>query len=496
MNLAFCHWKNFGIGARLMVITALPVVLLFSFVLVHSFHSRLAEAQEELEEKGRLTSSALAESSEYPLISGNFADLETTMSGLMRADRSISSIAIQDAARRDLFHTRTVAPSDAQTLTVEAPIHRKSVAIDAFDEQGLPHVSSPGNEARPTGNGETVGYVRVTLSTGAMFAKQTHRFLVQSAMALVALIVSFLLALLLTRHLTRPLAACIDAVRRIRSGEKSIRVEVSTGGEIGDLQASINEMAESLGQSQQELENRVDERTKDLQASRNEALKANEEKRKLIQKVNSVVEDERKSIANEIHDELNATVIAVRLTADRILNLAVQADQNPVIEEIKDKAREVSQLAVALYASGRHLVRRLRPEVLDMLGLQGAVEEMVRQYDRAHPDCRFILETSGDFSGLESEIAITAYRLIQESLFNVVKHAQASTVRILLVLDEAERILHISIVDNGAGFDAAAGSQGIGIIGMRERVFALSGQLTIHSEPGRGTSVAISLPYH
>jgi two-component system sensor histidine kinase UhpB len=252
-------------------------------------------------------------------------------------------------------------------------------------------------------------------------------------------------------------------------------------------------MSEALDQSKQQLENKVAERTRDLVASRNEALKADADKRKLIQKVNSIVEDERKSIAIEIHDELNASLIAARLESQSILHLAAKAGEGPAIEQIKQKSQAITKLTLDLYASGRRLVRRLRPEVLDMLGLHGAVEEMMRHYDSGS-GCRFEFHSEGDFSQLENELAISAYRIIQEALSNVMKHATASHAQVALTLSDADDMLHIEVADDGAGFDVGTASAGIGIIGMRERVYALAGTISFSSDPDNGTVVAIALP--
>ena len=136
---------------------------------------------------------------------------------------------------------------------------------------------------------------------------------------------------------------------------------------------------------------------------------------------------------------------------------------------------------------------RLRPEVLDMLGLHGAVEEMVRHYDSTS-GCRFDLHSEGDFARLPNELAISAYRIVQEALSNVMKHSGARSAHVSLLLDEAKGKLRIRVVDDGHGFDVASASEGIGIIGMRERVYALQGVFEVRSAPGDGTDVAISLP--
>ena len=148
-----------------------------------------------------------------------------------------------------------------------------------------------------------------------------------------------------------------------------------------------------------------------------------------------------------------------------------------------------------MYGAGaRRLVWRLRPEVLDMLGLHGAVEEMIRHYDASHPECHFQFHSDGDFSGLESELAISAYRIVQEALSNVLKHAGATHAQVVMTLSEQDDTLHIEIADDGAGFHTASASSGIGIIGMRERVYALGGTIDFSSEPDKGTVIGIALP--
>jgi two-component system, NarL family, sensor histidine kinase UhpB len=232
-----------------------------------------------------------------------------------------------------------------------------------------------------------------------------------------------------------------------------------------------------------------------LQGSLRALREADAEKRQLLRRVNTAVEEERRSIALEIHDELNAVLIAARLEAQRIAVLARDVQPAEAAEDIGRRAQTIAKLALGLYNSGRALVRRLRPEVLDMLGLRGAVEEMVRQADAGATGCRFDIATDGEFADVAPEVAITAYRVIQEALSNVVKHAVAGHASVSLAR-RGER-LHIEVIDDGRGLDAAQGDParqaGIGIAGMRERVQALAGSFTIASD-STGTRVAIELP--
>jgi two-component system sensor histidine kinase UhpB len=209
-----------------------------------------------------------------------------------------------------------------------------------------------------------------------------------------------------------------------------------------------------------------------------------------LQRVTTAVEDERKAIALEIHDELNATLIAVRLEAQQIAGLAGALPPADAVTQIRDKAQAITKLALGLYNSGRTLVRRLRPEMLDMLGLQGALEEMVRQVGSSHPACHFSLRTEGDFAGLDGDAAISAYRIVQEALSNIVKHARASSANV-----EVARhgdALQIVVADDGVGFDPARTAAGVGLAGMRERVQALGGSFAMDCLSG--TRIIIMLP--
>ncbi len=477
-------------------ITMLPVAFLFTSFVWYSWYAHRAQVAEELAERGRILARALAETSEYNVISGNLTDLRLTINGLVQSDKSIYRIDVVDATGKRAVRVTSESAADAEPHYYEAAIRKQVVWINLFTDNGIPHVSASSDTRPPTLTTEVVGAVRVTMSPANMLTKQARRFRVEVAMAALALAASGVLAWVLARSLILPLRDAIGALRAIRGGNFRIDLPVTTGGEVGELQASIGEMSVALDQSKQDLENKVAARTQDLLESRNEALRADADKRKLIQKVNSIIEDERKSIAVEIHDELNASLIAVRLEAQSIATLAGRASTAPSgveVEEIRGKAQAITKLALDLYANGRRLVRRLRPEVLDMLGLHGAVEEMLRHYDSGS-GCRFAFHSEGDFSRLGNELAISAYRIVQEALSNVMKHAGATFAQVSLVLDEEDNVLRIAVEDDGQGFEPALRSEGIGIIGMRERVYALRGSIEVRSAPQRGTTVAITLP--
>lgn len=419
-------WRHWSVRARLMAMTAIPLTYLFCTLVWYAYASRLAEVREEMAERGPLVAKVLADSSEFSVVARRHDELRPTINGLLRADPSIYRIDVLDAQRRELLHAAARATGQPGELRYfEAPILKRLMWVAVLGPDGKPY-----QKDKPAGASgvtvETIGYVRVTISPSALLLKQTRRFYVELAVGCLGLFACMLLAWQLAKGLDASLQASMRALRE-----------------------------------------------------------ADDEKRRLIRKVNTAVEDERHSIALEIHDELNATLVAVRLEAQRIVQLNPEG-------EVRDKAQSIIKLALGLYNSGRSLVRRLRPEVLDMLGLDGAVEEMLRHYDGADSGCRFQLQARGDFSNMEKNLAISAYRIVQEALSNIVKHARATQALVSLVLEDGT--LRMRIADNGKGFDASQASAGIGLVGMRERVYAFNGAITIDAGLAAGTRVDIVMP--
>lgn len=487
-------WDSLSISVRIIFIVLLPVILMLGIIVASTWFTRLAEVNEELAERGRVIANALAESSEYGVISGNIIDLQRITTSLVEADSSISQIDIVDAHKKLLLHVTSKENRLAEQRVFESPIIKKSIFIDSFSENEMPHIADLNIPKSQSTTTQIIGYVVVKMSPSNLTVKQRNRFYIALAMILMATLTSIPLALWLSQSLIHRLSTAIAALRAIRSGNYETRVVMSTGGEIGDLQLSINEMAVSLYESKRELENKVNLRTQELEASRNEALKSDAEKRRLIQRMNSIVEDERKNIASEIHDELNATLVATQLNAQIILGLITKCEPSDSTQQIKLRTQTIIDHVSSLYASARTLVRRLRPELLDTLGLHGAIEEVVKNFEKLHPYCRFEFYSNSNHLTLDSELEITIYRLIQEAISNIIKHASATKASVDIKVDEANHFVRIVIEDNGIGFNPESIISGMGIIGMKERVHAFNGKIQFTSAQEEGTKIVITFP--
>jgi two-component system, NarL family, sensor histidine kinase UhpB len=197
----------------------------------------------------------------------------------------------------------------------------------------------------------------------------------------------------------------------------------------------------------------------------------------------------------EIHDHLNATLIGLRAQTEHIGHLARPPHTEDKARAIRERVKVITEAITSLYISARALQKQLRPEVIDILGLKGALQELVSDYGRSRTDIEFSLIVMGDFPNLNHQLAITAYRLVQEALSNVVKHAQASLAIIKIESHDASQTVRISVSDDGVGFSPKATPQfSLGLVGMRERVSAIGGTMNIESSHESGTAVVFIFP--
>jgi PAS domain S-box-containing protein len=230
----------------------------------------------------------------------------------------------------------------------------------------------------------------------------------------------------------------------------------------------------------------------DVTLMQTELAGALEENRRLSQRSMQVQEEERRNLARELHDELGQSLNAIKVDAVTI------RDRSENAVEVQRSAKAIIEVSGQVYDVVRSLLQRLRPVALDELGLRSAVEYGIEQWQRRHTTVRCNFSTQGDLDGLGEEVNITLYRLAQECLTNVAKHAQATQVAISLASaagsEQNGAEIRFSFEDNGCGFDPGRRRQGLGLVGLRERVEALGGNFDLHSAPGQGARVRASIP--
>ena len=212
------------------------------------------------------------------------------------------------------------------------------------------------------------------------------------------------------------------------------------------------------------------------------------ENRILARHAMQVQEQERKYIASEIHDETGQYLTAIRMDA-----LALQKctpDQMHVIAvRIASNTSHVQQ-------SVRALIKHLRPPALDALGLNGACQRLVTDWRKLHPAIACHLHIALEECPLAENINIVSYRVIQEALTNISRHADATEVQIVLQqqTEAAQSTLLLEVRDNGRGMPSTQTAEGVGLIGMRERIESIQGKFTLQSVPHMGTTVRCQIP--
>ena len=212
----------------------------------------------------------------------------------------------------------------------------------------------------------------------------------------------------------------------------------------------------------------------------------------LSRKILMAQEDERARVSRDLHDELGQILTALRLELGW-LHKKASATSSEISGAFGGAVEMVEKAAGEL----RRVCKGLRPPLLDDLGLEPAIRLLVEDFEaRAMPVMRFAVQLDEDRQPTPPEVALCTYRILQESLNNITRHAGAGTINISLTGADSELVL--SVYDDGVGFDMLdrETTRGSGIIGMRERAYLVGGTLEIRSEPHQGTRIVLRVPVH
>lgn len=218
-----------------------------------------------------------------------------------------------------------------------------------------------------------------------------------------------------------------------------------------------------------------------------EALKkARDSNKALTRHTMQIQENERRVMSRELHDEMGQSLTAVKA-------MAVAAKQPGA--KIQDIADSVIEICNHLSGVVRSMMRTLHPLSLNDLGLQATLTDLVNEWHRRHPSLHVSLDYDDSIDALDDEVGIHVYRIVQECLTNVVRHARASEVKITIKQSSVkdERLVTVRVEDNGIG--GAREGEGFGILAMRERVESMGGHFNFESAPGQGVRVRASMPF-
>jgi PAS domain S-box-containing protein len=243
----------------------------------------------------------------------------------------------------------------------------------------------------------------------------------------------------------------------------------------------------ALRANQAELERRVSERTAALSQANARLQQSHGALQRLSAHLQQVREDERAHIAREIHDELGASLTALQFDLNW---LRPRLAHDAALESKLDDMMSVTGQALGAV---RRILTDLRPGVLDHLGLWAAVEWQLQEMQaRSGVRCTLAMHDAGPERRLGRSAEIAVYRIVQEVLTNIARHAQASEVQVDVT--GCPSAITLRVRDNGLGMQVPAQPTSFGLLGMFERARALGGELQLDSAPGAGTTVTLRVP--
>jgi two-component system sensor histidine kinase UhpB len=258
----------------------------------------------------------------------------------------------------------------------------------------------------------------------------------------------------------RPLRDLGAGLARLRDGHYTDRIACAGPPEIRGSCDAANELADTLAQ-------------------------LNRENRSLMRKMVSLQDDERRDISRELHDELGPLLFAIRA------NVIAMVDNGGADQNKSDcPSQKVLQSVEALQFTNRRILDRLRPMHIEEFGLQSSIQKLVRSVRSQAPAIDVVFEIDPALDAVDGVVSQTVYRVLQEGITNVLRHAEATQMRLAAIVLGGQVLVEIS--DNGVGM-AADAAFGRGLTGMRERVRALGGTFELSRGEGR-TNVRCSLP--
>ena len=373
-------------------------------------------------------------------------------------------------------HAKWVGRNARHVPVIATALAQKDGVVEAAGIDGLERLYGFHRVAMPAGTGftMTVG-IPLDVAYAPANARLRTSLAILAALALITLLIARQAS---DRLFTRKIESLLRAARRLSAGDLSARTEGRwSEDELGELARTFDSMAWA-----------VEQRTDDLRQMM-ESLRA------LAARLESVREEERTRISREIHDELGQTLTGVRMDLDRLEErvAAMPSLTDGERAAIDAKIASVRRLADSGLDTARRISRQLRPSVLDVLGLRAGIEWQLEEFQARTKIGTELLapDTLGDVGDAAS---IALFRILQESLTNVMRHAGATMVTVRVERDGGSIVMEV--MDNGKGFEQPdrAYPISLGLLGMRERATTLGGLTTVTSTVGRGTTVHVTVP--
>ncbi|WP_340123887.1 LapD/MoxY N-terminal periplasmic domain-containing protein [Methylobacter svalbardensis] len=283
-------------------------------------------------------------------------------------------------------------------------------------------------------------------------------------------LVTFLAVNLAFNKALKSIAIIVDGLKAIETGQYGQKLPDFSIQEYDSIAKAINHM------------------TGELNASR-------QENRALTQHTLEIQEDERQRLSQELHDELGQSLTAIKVMA--VTAGRSQAGAVGPRADIKQATDSIISICDHLMTVVRSMMHQLHPLVLTELGLKATMEDLLNHWAIRNPELKLTIACPDEVDDLEQKITIQLFRVVQECLTNIVRHAQASRASISLEIEhraETATALRLQVTDDGQGCAVDRIKTGFGLLGMRERINSLGGELAIKTQPQQGMSIIATIP--
>lgn len=437
---------------------------------------------DELTQRTLHHAEVLAISSSLWVLSDDLAGMEEVIEGSSRGS-GVRYAMLVEPSGRILAHTnrQKIGLYITDKTSVEA-LSGKPVARVYHQDENTIDAMAPiivadhlvGWSILAVGKAATTAHLAYVTRTGILYT-------------LAAIAIGTLFALLLSRSILGQLRHLLAGVDNLQKNILDDPVAVVSNDEVGRVAKAFNRAIGSLAESRAQLTSEIDERRR-----------VEDSLRALSHRQVDLIEDERKRIARDLHDELGQVLSGMQFCLK-----SLQSHES--IGSLGGTCRKLSSEVERMGVSIHRIANDLRPATLDHLGLIPAIQAFIVDQQLLFGDrVRISMDAAGFKRRLPPEFEMTAYRIVQEGLTNALKHAEATDVDILLTVNHPTLI--VTIRDNGIGLGAAnwghaqamnakCGLQGIGIVGMQERARAIGGSVEIKPRKSRGTVLRAELPY-
>lgn len=281
----------------------------------------------------------------------------------------------------------------------------------------------------------------------------------------IALLIIGIIAFVVSKTLA-PVDKYVEALTKLDEGERFIEVEGNGSPEFRIITERVNALARTL----RELD---------------------DENHALIQKMIRVQDDERKELARDLHDEFGPALFMARVDVGGLHRKIDKAFGKKIFIE---EWQRVDAHFDRLQQINKHTLGRLRPAALEEMGLTGAVEAMIQSWQSAKTGIQLSCKFSDTFYPLDENKSLTAYRIIQEAMTNVIRHSRASVASVEMRIENISNshFLKICIVDDGVGINSSS-NKGIGLRGMKERILSVGGNIEISKSHPSGTRIVATI---